>query len=133
MAPSSYWRSWTRREMFARRASRPASPLVWASTRSCCRPSSRRSSALPPRTGCPSRCTRRSRLPSAPNENEEKEYQPMSILSAEQKKFYENTLSVTKKEISDLEGQIQDELAKVKERLAAVSYTHLTLPTNREV
>ena len=42
----------------------------------------------------------------------------MSSLTAEQKKFYENTLSVTKKEISDLEGQIQDELAKVKERLA---------------
>ncbi len=39
-------------------------------------------------------------------------------LSAEQKKFYEQTLAVTKKEISDLEGNIQDELAKVKERLA---------------
>ena len=39
-------------------------------------------------------------------------------LSAEQKKFYEQTLAVTKKEISDLEADIQDELAKVKERLA---------------
>ena len=39
-------------------------------------------------------------------------------LTDDQRKFYENTLSVTKKEISDLEGQIQDELAKVKERLA---------------
>ena len=39
-------------------------------------------------------------------------------LSAEQKKFYEQTLAVTKKEISDLEANIQDELAKVKERLA---------------
>jgi DNA anti-recombination protein RmuC len=39
-------------------------------------------------------------------------------LSAEQKKFYEQTMAVTKKEIADLEGNIQDELAKVKERLA---------------
>jgi hypothetical protein len=39
-------------------------------------------------------------------------------LSAEQKKFYEQTLAVTKKEISDLEANIQDELAKVKERRA---------------
>lgn len=39
-------------------------------------------------------------------------------LSDEQRKFYENTLKVTKKEIGDLEAQIQEELAKVKERLA---------------
>ena len=39
-------------------------------------------------------------------------------LSDDQRKFYENTLRVTKKEISDLEVQIQEELAKVKERLA---------------
>ena len=39
-------------------------------------------------------------------------------LNDEQRKFYENTLHVTKKEISDLEAQIQEELAKVKERLA---------------
>ena len=39
-------------------------------------------------------------------------------LNEEQRKFYENTLRVTKKEISDLEAQIQEELAKVKERLA---------------
>lgn len=39
-------------------------------------------------------------------------------LNEEQRKFYENTLKVTKKEISDLEADIQDELAKVKERLA---------------
>lgn len=39
-------------------------------------------------------------------------------LSSEQKKFYENTLTVTKQEISDLDRQIEDELAKVKERLA---------------
>ena len=39
-------------------------------------------------------------------------------LSDDQRKFYENTLKVTKKEISDLEAQIQEELAKVKERLA---------------
>lgn len=39
-------------------------------------------------------------------------------LSAEQKRFYENTLSVTRNEISELEDQIQQELAKVKDRLA---------------
>ena len=39
-------------------------------------------------------------------------------LSDDQRKFYENTLRVTKKEISDLEANIQEELAKVKERLA---------------
>ena len=39
-------------------------------------------------------------------------------LSADQRKFYENTLAVTKNEISDLEDQIQQELAKVKDRLA---------------
>ena len=39
-------------------------------------------------------------------------------LSGEQRKFYENTLSVTKNEISELEALIQEELAKVKDRLA---------------
>ncbi len=39
-------------------------------------------------------------------------------LSPEQKKFYENTLTVTKREITELEEQIQQELAKVKDRLA---------------
>jgi ElaB/YqjD/DUF883 family membrane-anchored ribosome-binding protein len=39
-------------------------------------------------------------------------------LSDQQKKFYENTLKVTKDEIADLDRQIEDELAKVKERLA---------------
>jgi hypothetical protein len=39
-------------------------------------------------------------------------------LTGEQKKFYENTLAVTKHEIGDLESQIQEELAKVKDRLA---------------
>ncbi len=39
-------------------------------------------------------------------------------LNEEQRKFYENTLRVTKQEVSDLEADIQEELAKVKERLA---------------
>ncbi len=39
-------------------------------------------------------------------------------LSPDQKKFYENTLAVTKQEIADLDRQIEEELAKVKERLA---------------
>jgi len=42
----------------------------------------------------------------------------MTTLSDQQRKFYENTLSVTKGEISDLDRQIEEELAKVKERLA---------------
>jgi len=39
-------------------------------------------------------------------------------LTDQQRKFYENTLAVTKQEISDLDRQIEEELAKVKERLA---------------
>ena len=39
-------------------------------------------------------------------------------LSPDQKKFYENTLQVTKREIAELEELIQQELAKVKDRLA---------------
>jgi conjugal transfer/entry exclusion protein len=39
-------------------------------------------------------------------------------LSEEQLRFYRNTLEVTKKQILDLNGQIEEELAKVKERLA---------------
>ncbi len=42
----------------------------------------------------------------------------MSTLNDQQRKFYENTLQVTKQEISDLDRQIEEELAKVKERLA---------------
>lgn len=39
-------------------------------------------------------------------------------LSEEQKKFYESALRATKAEIDQLEGDIQAELAKVKEKLA---------------
>lgn len=39
-------------------------------------------------------------------------------LTDQQRKFYENTLSVTKQEIDELDRQIEAELAKVKERLA---------------
>jgi ElaB/YqjD/DUF883 family membrane-anchored ribosome-binding protein len=39
-------------------------------------------------------------------------------LSGDQRKFYENTMDVTKREIGELEEQIQQELAKVKDRLA---------------
>lgn len=42
----------------------------------------------------------------------------MSTLNDQQRKFYENTLEMTKQEISDLDHQIEEELAKVKERLA---------------
>lgn len=39
-------------------------------------------------------------------------------LTDQQRKFYENSLAVTKQEISDLDRQIEEELAKVKDRLA---------------
>ena len=39
-------------------------------------------------------------------------------LNDQQRKFYENTLTVTKQEISDLDRSIEEELAKVKEKLA---------------
>ena len=39
-------------------------------------------------------------------------------LNDQQRKFYENTLTVTKQEISDLDRQIEDGLGKVKEKLA---------------
>lgn len=42
----------------------------------------------------------------------------MSVLSDQQKKFYEETLRVTKQEINDLENQIQEELQRVKQRIA---------------
>ena len=38
-------------------------------------------------------------------------------LTPDQKQFYQNTLTVTKKEISELEDLIQQELAKVKDKL----------------
>jgi len=39
-------------------------------------------------------------------------------LTPEQKASYENMLNVTRQEIADLDQQIEEELAKVKERLA---------------
>lgn len=42
----------------------------------------------------------------------------MSVLTDQQKKFYEETLRVTKQEVGDLESQIQEELQRVKQRIA---------------
>ena len=42
----------------------------------------------------------------------------MSSLTDAQKKFYEDALLQTKQEVQDLEGQIQEELDKVKQRIA---------------
>jgi ElaB/YqjD/DUF883 family membrane-anchored ribosome-binding protein len=42
----------------------------------------------------------------------------MPIITDQQRKFYETTLQVTKQEISDLKDQIEEELAKVKDRIA---------------
>ena len=42
----------------------------------------------------------------------------MSELTDAQRKFYEDALDQTKTEIQDLEGQIQVELGKVKEKIS---------------
>ena len=39
-------------------------------------------------------------------------------LSKEQEQFYRTTLEMTRKQIDELNSQIEEELAKVKERLA---------------
>ncbi len=39
-------------------------------------------------------------------------------LSNDQQQFYRQTLEMTKRQIGDLNAQIEEELAKVKERLA---------------
>ena len=39
-------------------------------------------------------------------------------LSKEQAQFYQQTMEMTRKQIIDLNSQIEEELAKVKERLA---------------
>ena len=39
-------------------------------------------------------------------------------LSKEQSQFYQQTLEMTRKQINDLNSQIEEELAKVKDRLA---------------
>ena len=39
-------------------------------------------------------------------------------LSDDQAKFYRQTLEMTRQQINDLNGQIEEELSKVKERLA---------------
>ena len=42
----------------------------------------------------------------------------MSTLTDQQRKFYETTQEVTRQEINDLKDQIDQELAKVKDRIA---------------
>ncbi len=42
----------------------------------------------------------------------------MAVLTDQQRKFYETTLQVTKQEIGDLKEQIEEELGKVKDRIA---------------
>jgi hypothetical protein len=39
-------------------------------------------------------------------------------LTEQQRTIYENTLNMTRQEIADLDSQIEEELAKVKDRLA---------------
>ena len=42
----------------------------------------------------------------------------MPILTDQQRKFYETTLEVTKQEINDLKDAIEEELSKVKDKIA---------------
>ena len=42
----------------------------------------------------------------------------MPVLSDQQRKFYETTLQVTKQEINELKDAIEEELSKVKDRIA---------------
>ncbi|HEX7420432.1 MAG TPA: hypothetical protein VF505_11135 [Thermoanaerobaculia bacterium] len=42
----------------------------------------------------------------------------MPVLTDQQRKFYETTLEVTKQEISDLKDGIEEELSKVKDKIA---------------
>jgi ElaB/YqjD/DUF883 family membrane-anchored ribosome-binding protein len=42
----------------------------------------------------------------------------MAVLTDQQRKFYETTLQVTKQEIGDLKDQIEEELSKVKDKIA---------------
>lgn len=44
-------------------------------------------------------------------------------VSSDNKEFYEQTLTVTKKEIAQLDSEIEAELAKVKDRLAELQTT----------
>ena len=42
----------------------------------------------------------------------------MAVLTDQQRTFYENLLQVTRQEVNDLKDQIDQELAKVKDRIA---------------
>ena len=42
----------------------------------------------------------------------------MPALTDQQRKFYETTLEVTRQEVNDLKDQVEEELSKVKERIA---------------
>ena len=42
----------------------------------------------------------------------------MAVLTDSQRTFYEEALKTTKQEIQDLENQIQEELARVKQKIA---------------
>ena len=42
----------------------------------------------------------------------------MPVLTDQQRKFYETTLEITRAEIGELKDQIEEELSKVKDRIA---------------
>ena len=41
-----------------------------------------------------------------------------AVLTDQQRKFYETTLEITRQEINELKDQIEEELSKVKDRIA---------------
>ena len=42
----------------------------------------------------------------------------MAILTDQQRKFYESTLEITRAEVGELKDQIEEELSKVKDKIA---------------
>ena len=42
----------------------------------------------------------------------------MPVLTDQQRKFYESTLEITRQEIGELKDQIEEELSKVKDKIA---------------
>lgn len=42
----------------------------------------------------------------------------MPVLDEQQRKFYESALQITKEEINGLKDQVEEELSKVKDRIA---------------
>ena len=46
----------------------------------------------------------------------------MPVLTDQQRKMYEDVLQMSRQEINDLKDQIEEELSKVKDRIAELQY-----------